>query len=109
MKDAMDEKQTKNKIRKNANLSQPWNFTFFESEIYQPFFQFHAPEVLEWKTAHSLWYKKAQNTGKSKKKWLCYKPEKFTRRFGIHIKGHHGHLHSHNLFLGWTHIQRSNI
>ena len=67
MKDAMDKKPKKNKIRKNATLSHPWNFTFFESEIYQPFFQFHVPEVLEWKIAHSLWYKKAQNTGESLK------------------------------------------
>ena len=67
MKDAMDKKPKKIKIWKNANFSQPWNFTFFESEIYQPFFQFHVPEVLEWKIAHSLWYKKAQNTGKSPK------------------------------------------
>ena len=49
------QKTKKIKIRKNASLSQPWNFTFFESEIYQPFFQFHVPEVLEWKIAHSLW------------------------------------------------------
>ena len=31
------------------------------------FFQFHVPEVLEWKIAHSLWFKKAQNTEKSPK------------------------------------------
>ena len=54
MKDAMAKKPKKIKIWKNANFSQPWNFTFFESEIYQPFFQFHVPEVLEWKIAHNL-------------------------------------------------------
>ena len=50
-----------------ANLSQPLILTFFEDEIFKPFFQFHVPEVLEWKIAHSLWYKKAQNTDKSPK------------------------------------------
>ena len=59
MKDAMDEKPKKIKIRKNANLSHPWNFTFFESEIYQPFFQFHDLEVPEWKITHVEWSKKA--------------------------------------------------
>ena len=64
MKDAMEEKPKKLKSEK---MSHHWNFTFFESDIYIPFFQFHVPEVLEWKIAHSLWYKKAQNTEKSPK------------------------------------------
>ena len=42
-----------------ANLSQPWNLTFFEDEIFQFFFQFYAPEVPEWKIAHVEWSKKA--------------------------------------------------
>ena len=42
-----------------ANLSQPWILTFFEDEIFK------SPKHWE-----------------KSKKWLCYKPEKFTRRFG---------------------------
>ena len=50
-----------------ANLSQPWILTFFEDEIFNLFFQFHAPEMPEWKIALSLWCKKAQNTEKNLK------------------------------------------
>ena len=40
---------------------------FLRMRFLNLFFPFHVPEVLEWKIAHSLWYKKAQNTGKSPK------------------------------------------
>ena len=42
-------------IRKYANLSQPWNLTFLEIEIFQLFFQSDDPKVLEWKIAHIEW------------------------------------------------------
>ena len=61
MKDAMDKKPKKLKSERMPLWANP------ESETYQPFFQNHVPEVLEWKIANSLWYKKAQNTGKSPK------------------------------------------
>ena len=67
MKDGMDKKPNKLKSEKMPIWAIPEILPFFESEIYQPFFQFHVPEVLEWKIAHSLKYKKAQNTGKSPK------------------------------------------
>ena len=67
MKDAMDKKPKRLKSEKMPIWANPEILPFFESEIYQPFFQFHVPKVLEWKIAHSLWYKKAQNTGKSPK------------------------------------------
>ena len=40
---------------------------FLSLRLINLFFQNHVPEVLEWKIAHSLWYKKAQHTGKSPK------------------------------------------
>ena len=44
---------------------------FFEDEIFQLFFQSHAPKVPEWKIAHIEWSKKAQNTRKSpKNEWF---------------------------------------
>ena len=58
MKDAMDKKPKKLKSEKMPIWAIP--------EIL-PFFQFQIPEVLEWKIAHSLWCKKAQDTGKSPK------------------------------------------
>ena len=66
MKDAMDKKPKKLKSEKMPIWAIPEILPFFESEIYQPFFQFHVPEVLEWKIAHSLLCKKAQNTEKRK-------------------------------------------
>ena len=50
-----------------ANLSQPWNLTFLEIEIFQHFFQSYVPKVPEWKIAHIKWSKQAQNTRKSPK------------------------------------------
>ena len=50
-----------------ANLSQPWNVTFLEIEIFQLFFQLYVPKVPEWKIAHIKWSKKAQNFRKSPK------------------------------------------
>ena len=47
-----------------ANLSQPWNLTFLEDEIFQLFFQSYVPKVPEWKIAHIEWSKKAQNIRK---------------------------------------------
>ena len=38
-----------------ANLSQPWNLTFLEDEIFQLFFQSYVPKVPEWKIAHIKW------------------------------------------------------
>ena len=54
-------------IRKYANLSQPWNLTFLEIEIFQLFFQSDDPKVPEWKIAHIEWSKKVQNIRKSPK------------------------------------------
>ena len=36
--------------KKWANLSQPWNLTFFEDEVFQLFFHLYAPGVPEWKS-----------------------------------------------------------
>ena len=61
------QKPKKLEIRKYANLSQPWNLTFLEDEIFELFFQSYVPKVPEWKIAHIKWSKKAQNTRKSPK------------------------------------------
>ena len=37
LKEVMDKKTEKSDIRKYAILSQPWNLTFFEDEIFQLF------------------------------------------------------------------------
>ena len=50
-----------------ANLSQPWNLTFLEDEIFQLFFQSYVSKVPEWKIAHIEWSKKVQNIRKSPK------------------------------------------
>ena len=50
-----------------ANLSQPWNLTFLEVEIFQLFFQSYVSKVPEWKIAHIEWSKKVQNIRKSPK------------------------------------------
>ena len=50
-----------------ANLSQPWNLTFLEDEIFQLFFQSYVPKVPEWKIAHIEWSNKVQNIRKSPK------------------------------------------
>ena len=49
------QKQKKMEIRKYANLSQPWNLTFFEDETIQVFFSILRPKALEWKIAHIEW------------------------------------------------------
>ena len=50
-------------IRKYVNLSQPWNLTFLENEIFQLFFQSDDPKVLEWKIAHIESSKKSKKWG----------------------------------------------
>ena len=61
------QKPKKLEIRKYANLSQPWNLTFLEIEIFQLFFQSYVPKVPEWKIAHIEWSKNVQNIRKSPK------------------------------------------
>ena len=52
-----------------ANLSQPWNLTFLEDEIFQFFFQSYVSKVPEWKIAHIEWSKKSPKHQKKSKKW----------------------------------------
>ena len=52
------QKPKKLEIRKYVNLSQPWNLTFLENEIFQLFFQSDDPKVPEWKIAHIEWSEK---------------------------------------------------
>ena len=49
------QKPQKSEIRKYVNLSQPWNSTFLENEIFQFFFQSDDPKLPEWKIAHIEW------------------------------------------------------
>ena len=84
MKDAMDKKPKKIKIRKNANLSQPWNFTFFESEIYQLFFNFMSQKYQNEKSPVVYGIKKPKTLGKVQKMtvlkaWEIYKTFRNTR------------------------------
>ena len=67
MKDAMDKKPKKVRSEKMPIWAIPEILPFLSLRFINLFFQFHVPEVLEWKIAHSLWYKKAQNTEKSPK------------------------------------------
>ena len=61
------QKPKKLEIRKYVNLSQPWNLTFLENEIFQLFFQSDDLKVLEWKIAHIEWSNNEQNIRKSPK------------------------------------------
>ena len=54
-------KTKKLKMRKFANLSHPWNLTFFGYEIFQLFSCLYGSKVPKWKCAHILLWKKSKN------------------------------------------------
>ena len=48
-------------IRNWANLSHPWNLTFFGYEIFQLLCCLYGSKVPKWKCAHILLWKKSKN------------------------------------------------
>ena len=48
-------------------MSQPWNFTFFEDEIFLLFSYSYGSKVPKWNFAHILLWKKAKNIRKTPK------------------------------------------
>ena len=63
--------KTKNlKIRKFANLSQPWNLTFYWDDIFQLFCGLHDSKVPKWKCAHILLWNQLEKLEAAKAAWL---------------------------------------
>ena len=64
------QKQKKMEIRKYANLSQPWNLTFFEDETIQVFFSIICPKSTRMKNRPYWMVKKSPKHQEKSKKWV---------------------------------------
>ena len=63
-------KTKKIEIRKYANLSQPWNLTFFEDETIQVFFSILRPKSTRMKNRPYWMVKKSPKHQEKSKKWV---------------------------------------
>ena len=63
-------KTKKMEIRKYANLSQPWNLTFFEDETIQVFFSIICPKSTRMKNRPYWMVKKSPKHQEKSKKWV---------------------------------------
>ena len=80
-----------------ANLSQPWILTFFEDEIFKPFFFNFMSQKYQNEKSPIVYDVKSSKHWEKSKKWLCYKPEKFTRCFETPCRSRYLHQDHHTI------------